>query len=144
MHEIVVPCAGRLQPEHLLKAFEQGSDAAVVVGCASDNCHYHEGSRRCARRIEYVASLLDEIGLGADRLIFAQLPGSALQDLALGAGRADSVAEPDVAGIRARLEALRELVDERLRTLPPDPMHQTIFPQSTDIELDDQDDDDYY
>jgi len=33
VQEVVVPCAGRLQPEHLLKAFEGGADAVAVVCC---------------------------------------------------------------------------------------------------------------
>jgi coenzyme F420-reducing hydrogenase delta subunit len=142
MHEVAVPCVGRLQPEHLLKAFEAGSDAAVVIGCASDNCHYHEGSRRCQRRVEYVAHLLDEIGLGSERLIFGQLAGSARQDLALGEGRSPGETTFDAADTLAKLDALRALVAERLRSLPPDPMHRTIFPETTDSELDDQDEGD--
>lgn len=142
MHRVVVPCAGRLQPEHLLKAFEAGSDATVVLGCAKDNCHYHEGSRRCHRRVEYVAQLLDEIGLGAQRLIFAQLPGSARQDLATGESLTRvAEASPDPS-VTAKLAELRDLVIERVRDLPTDPLHKTQFPETMDSELEDQDESD--
>jgi coenzyme F420-reducing hydrogenase delta subunit len=77
VHEVVIPCAGRLQPEHLLKAFEAGADAVCVVMCAGDECRYLEGSRRADRRAEYVKGLLDEIGLGGQRLLVLQLAASA-------------------------------------------------------------------
>jgi len=76
VHDIVLPCTGRLQPEHLLKAFEAGADAVCVVACGADSCHYLEGSRRVERRVGYVRELLDEIGLGADRLTVLHLAAS--------------------------------------------------------------------
>ena len=66
---IRVPCSGKLQPEHLLKAFEAGADLVVVLTCSDGDCRYLEGRRRIERRIDYVRGLLDEIGLGAERLL---------------------------------------------------------------------------
>ncbi|MGA2501350.1 MAG: hydrogenase iron-sulfur subunit, partial [Tepidisphaeraceae bacterium] len=63
--EVIVPCAGRLQPEHLLRIFEAGTDLLCVVACEEDNCHNLEGSCRATRRVRYVQGMLDEIGLGA-------------------------------------------------------------------------------
>ena len=54
VREILVPCTGRLQPEHVLKAFESGSGVVSIVACEEDNCHYLEGSKRCARRADYL------------------------------------------------------------------------------------------
>ena len=31
VHEVALPCTGKLQPEHLLKAFEAGADAVCVI-----------------------------------------------------------------------------------------------------------------
>jgi F420-non-reducing hydrogenase iron-sulfur subunit len=87
VQQVVVPCSGRLQPEHVLKAFESGSSVVAIIGCEDDNCHYLEGSMRCSRRVEYLRSLLNEIGLGDERLLFFRLPGSAAQDLAVASGR---------------------------------------------------------
>src|SRR5512140_3188435 len=42
VQEVEVPCSGRLQPEHLLRPFEAGVDAVVVVACEEANCHYLE------------------------------------------------------------------------------------------------------
>jgi len=73
VHEVALPCTGRLQPEHLLKAFEAGADAVCVITCAGDNCHYLEGSERAERRVEHVRELLNEIGLGGQRLLVFHL-----------------------------------------------------------------------
>jgi len=74
VRQIVIPCAGRLQPEHVLKAFESGSSVVSIIACQDDNCHFIEGSRRCALRVDYVRSILNEIGLGDERLLLSYLP----------------------------------------------------------------------
>jgi F420-non-reducing hydrogenase iron-sulfur subunit len=66
---IRVPCSGKLQPEHLLKAFETGADLVVVLTCGDGDCRYLEGRRRIERRLDYVRGILDEIGLGGARLL---------------------------------------------------------------------------
>jgi coenzyme F420-reducing hydrogenase delta subunit len=76
VHEVALPCTGRLQPEHLLKALEAGADLVCVVACAKSDCHHLEGNRRAERRIGYVEKLLDEIGLGGERLMLFHLAGS--------------------------------------------------------------------
>jgi coenzyme F420-reducing hydrogenase delta subunit len=134
--EIVVPCTGRLQPEHVLKAFEAGASLVAVAACAEDNCHYLEGSKRCARRVDYLRSMLDAIGLGGERLLLFHLPGTAAEDMALAAGRAVAAAPaPSVAEVRER-------VREALAGLPPNPMHAVPVAagdsfQETDISDDD-------
>lgn len=53
---------------YLLRAFESGSDAVVVMVCPEDQCRYIEGSIRAKKRVNWVRNLLDEIGLGGNRL----------------------------------------------------------------------------
>ena len=72
--EVALPCSGRLQPAHLLKAFEAGADAVCVITCAGGDCLYLEGGLRLERRVQYVRGLLDEIGLGGERLLLCELP----------------------------------------------------------------------
>ena len=118
--QIIVPCAGRLQPEHVLRAFEAGSSIVSVVACQEDNCHHAEGSLRCARRADYIRSLLNEIGLGDERLLLLHLPGSAKQDLDLIAGR--PVSEPDGDLLKAQIAGVRDQVLEALRSCLPNPL----------------------
>jgi len=74
VHEISVPCSGRLQPEHFLKAFEEGADLVLVLTCSDGDCRYLEGQRRVRHRIDYVRGLLDEVGLGGERLVVLESP----------------------------------------------------------------------
>jgi F420-non-reducing hydrogenase iron-sulfur subunit len=63
-----IPCSGKTDTLHLLKAFEEGMDAVFVAGCKKGMCHYLEGNYNAERRVDYVKSLLDEIGIGGQRL----------------------------------------------------------------------------
>ncbi|MCY3024264.1 MAG: hydrogenase iron-sulfur subunit [Planctomycetota bacterium] len=124
-HEVMVPCTGKLQPEHLLKAFEAGADLVCVIACDAGNCHYLEGSRRAERRVAHVRQLLDDIGLGGERLLMFQLPGSAKEDMAMGCQPTthgpDARATEEVAG---RLKAIADEIAGSLKTLGLSPLRQ--------------------
>jgi len=119
--EILVPCTGRIQPEHVLKALESGADLVCAIGCKQDNCHYLEGSKRCERRIDYLRSILAEIGHSGERLLFATLPGTAAEDMALAAGKPVRARED----LSAEFAALRDRLSEVLAALPPNLLHAT-------------------
>jgi coenzyme F420-reducing hydrogenase delta subunit len=70
---IHVPCTGKLEMEHVLQAFEKGADGVLVAGCLEGGCHFLEGNLRAKRRIGHVRLLLDEIGIGAERLRMVNL-----------------------------------------------------------------------
>ena len=138
VQEVVVPCAGRLQPEHFLKAFEAGADAVGVVCCEEGNCHHHEGSKRCRRRVEAVSAMLGQIGLGQERLMLFHLPGSAVQDMSLGAGEATRAsADPTV---MAKVATLRDEFVARVGTLAPNPLRTIALPENVSYELESEDD----
>jgi hypothetical protein len=126
MHEVVLPCTGKLQPEHLLKAFETGARAVCVIACAADNCHYLEGSRRAERRVEYVRELLDEIGLDSERLMLFHLPGSAHEDMTSGCTLAEGSTGTQLSQeeLDSRLAAICEEVMAKLDALEPNPLSQ--------------------
>jgi F420-non-reducing hydrogenase iron-sulfur subunit len=124
VQQVIIPCAGRLQPEHVLRAFENGSTVVSVVACQEDNCHHIEGSRRCSRRVDYLRSILNEIGLGEERLLLSCLPGSAMEDLALATGK--SAGKGISGSMDAQVAAIRDQVVQALRTLPPNPLQQTV------------------
>jgi len=120
VRQIVIPCAGRLQPENVLKAFESGSDVVAVTACEEGNCHYAEGSRRCALRVEFIRSLLQEIGLGEGRLLLCHLPGSAAEDLKLTSG--DPEVSSSSESLEAKIAEIRDQIAEALRVCPPNPL----------------------
>jgi len=61
-------CTGKVDVLYLLKAFEAGADAVMVSGCEIGDCHFLEGNLRAKERVAHAKTLLDEVGLGADRL----------------------------------------------------------------------------
>lgn len=121
VRQFLIPCAGRLQPEHVLKAFESGASLVCAVACVEDNCHYVEGSTRCARRADYIRSILQEIGLGAERLMLFHLPGTAMEDMAVAARR--QVPRVATGELEFGTFAIRDATMQRLRALPPNPLH---------------------
>ena len=129
VHQVIIPCAGRLQPEHVLKAVESGSQVVSVIACEEDNCHFAEGSRRCTIRVEYIRSLLNEIGLGEGRLLLSYLPGSAVEDLNIAAGKPNPTNQTNA--LRVSVQAIREQVIEALRTCPPNPLLE-LYPDVSD------------
>lgn len=65
---VEIPCTGRVEATEMLHAFERGVDGLMVAGCLEGECHYLEGNLNAKRRVKYVADLLDEIGLGQERI----------------------------------------------------------------------------
>ena len=97
---IRLPCTGKVDIEYILKAFEQGADGVYVVSCTIGNCHHERGNVRATKRVEYAKKLLDDIGLGRDRLGMYYVSG--------GQGQAFA-------------DAAREMTT-RVRRLGPNPM----------------------
>ena len=71
-----LPCTGKTDIRYLLQAFEQGADGVYVVGCPIGNCHHVRGNERGRARVKRARKILDEIGLGADRLDMFFMSGS--------------------------------------------------------------------
>jgi len=65
---VKLPCTGRLDPLYVLQAFEKGADGVFVAGCLEGNCHYLSGNTQAARRVSFLKKLLDEVGVGGERL----------------------------------------------------------------------------
>jgi len=122
VHEVALPCTGRLQPEHLLKAFESGADAVCVITCAGDNCHYLEGSERAERRVEHVRELLNEIGLGGQRLLVFRLAASRQEEAT--PGRAPKAPSPGKQLNQGSLAEIFDIVVAGLGAIQPNPLRQ--------------------
>lgn len=65
---VKVPCTGRVDVIHLLKALEEGADGVCLVGCREGDCHYLTGNLRALKRVAYTKQLLDECGIGSERV----------------------------------------------------------------------------
>lgn len=65
---VKLPCTGKTDARYLLKAFEDGADGVYIVACPKGNCHHVRGNERGELRMQRTKTILDEIGLGAERL----------------------------------------------------------------------------
>jgi len=65
---IKLPCTGKIDVLYLLKAFQNGADGVYVAGCMEGDCHYLTGNLRARKRVEYAKKILDEVGIGGERL----------------------------------------------------------------------------
>jgi F420-non-reducing hydrogenase iron-sulfur subunit len=97
---IQVPCTGRVDIIHLLKAIEDGADGVYVAGCLEGECHFLTGNLKAKKRVQYVKKVLKEIGMEPERV--------EMYNLSAGEG-------PRFA------EIAREMVD-RIKKLGPSPV----------------------
>jgi coenzyme F420-reducing hydrogenase delta subunit len=65
---IRVPCTGKLDILHILRAFEKGADGVYAVGCMEGDCHFNSGNFRARKRIAQAQKILNVIGISGDRV----------------------------------------------------------------------------
>jgi F420-non-reducing hydrogenase iron-sulfur subunit len=97
---IRLPCTGKTDVRYLLEAFEQGADGVYIVACPIGNCHHVRGNERGLARLKRTKQILDEIGIGGDRLEMFFMSGSQAH---------------------AYMEAAQTMTD-RIRQLGPNPL----------------------
>jgi len=100
-----IPCAGRLEYTHLLKALEEFADAVYVITCPEGACRYLEGNKRAIKRVLRIRTIIEDIGLEKERL-----------DIVIGSSEE-----------RKTLTAFCEELIERASSLPPSPVHKNRF-----------------
>ena len=77
-----IPCSGRLEPVHLLRALETFADGAFVVTCPAGACRYFEGNLRVQKRVARAREIIVSIGLEAGRVGIVMEPTGAPRKLA--------------------------------------------------------------
>lgn len=75
---ISLPCSGKADLLYLVKAFETGADGLALITCGKNECHYLEGNLRSPKRAEGVNSLLEEIGMGKERIAVLTVNGEGI------------------------------------------------------------------
>ena len=65
---IRVPCTGKVDIIHILRAFEKGADGVCVIGCMEGECHFKSGNFRARKHVEQAQKILDTIGIGGERV----------------------------------------------------------------------------
>ena len=117
-----MPCTGKTDVRYLLEAFEQGADGAYIVACPIGNCHHVRGNERGRARMQRAKQILDEIGLGGERLDMFFMSGSQAQAYANAA----------------------QTMTERVRKLGPNPLKakdESGRMKAEDVKIADEEDD---
>lgn len=65
---IRVPCTGKVDAIHIMKALEKGADGVYVAGCLEGDCHFKTGNTRANLRVNHVKKYLEDIGWSPDRV----------------------------------------------------------------------------
>ena len=65
---VKVPCTGKVDTLHLMRALQKGADGVLVAGCLEGDCHFRNGNLRARKRVAYVQELLEDIGIGSQRV----------------------------------------------------------------------------
>jgi F420-non-reducing hydrogenase iron-sulfur subunit len=65
---IKLPCTGKLEVIHLLRAIEAGADGVYAAGCLEGECHYLKGNLWARKRVDHVKDLLAELGIEPERV----------------------------------------------------------------------------
>lgn len=65
---VQVPCTGRIDLIHILKALEEGADGVMVAGCLEGECHFLTGNLKARKRVNHVRKILEDIGIEPARV----------------------------------------------------------------------------
>ncbi|HBT95864.1 MAG TPA: hydrogenase iron-sulfur subunit [Coriobacteriia bacterium] len=71
-----VPCSGRVNPQYILTALNQGVDGVLVCGCHPGDCHYVSGNYYAKRRLMAFRRMLQYTGLEPERFQVRWISGS--------------------------------------------------------------------
>ena len=63
-----VMCSGRVEPHLILKTLRAGADGILVTGCHPGDCHYISGNERARERVNRVHLILENLGIGRERV----------------------------------------------------------------------------
>lgn len=69
-----MPCTGRVDNLHVMKAFERGADGVIVTGCEPGRCNYATGNLNAEKRLRWIGDWLRAIGLDSARARMVHLP----------------------------------------------------------------------
>ncbi len=71
-----VMCSGRVEPTFVLKAFREGADGVLILGCHPGDCHYHSGNYKTLKRYHVLKKYLEQMGIEGDRILLEWVSAS--------------------------------------------------------------------
>jgi F420-non-reducing hydrogenase iron-sulfur subunit len=62
-----IMCTGRMDPQFVLKAYQEGADGVLILGCHPGDCHYKEQNFRMIQRHRLFLQLIRQYGIDEAR-----------------------------------------------------------------------------
>ena len=69
---IRVLCSSRINPTHIVKAFEQGAKGVLGIGCADHSCHYN-AVKATSEHYKIAKNIIKTLGLEPQRIRFERI-----------------------------------------------------------------------
>lgn len=66
---IPVVCSGKIDTDHILKAFRAGADGVLILGCPEGHCHFQDGNYQTRKKVFVIHKVLDAFGIEPERLV---------------------------------------------------------------------------
>ena len=68
MNWIPVICSGKIDTNHILKAFRSGADGVLILGCPEGHCHFQDGNFQTRKKVYLIHKVMDAFGIEPERL----------------------------------------------------------------------------
>jgi len=65
---IPVICSGKIEVETILRAFRDGADGVLILGCPDGQCHFQDGNFQLQKRLTLLGKVLDQFGIDQHRV----------------------------------------------------------------------------
>ena len=81
---VPIICTGKIDATYITKAFEEGADGVLILGCPEGDCHYQDGNYEAKKRVYLLRMLLDSMGIEKERIrieLDADATGNRIQQL---------------------------------------------------------------
>lgn len=65
---VPVFCSGKLDSTHILKAFKQGVDGVLILGCPEGDCHFQDGNYQTRKKVHLLQRVMASFGIEPERL----------------------------------------------------------------------------
>ena len=65
---VPVFCSGKLDSTHILKAFKQGVDGILILGCPDGDCHFQDGNYQTRKKVHLLQRVMASFGIEPERL----------------------------------------------------------------------------
>ncbi|MEW5707185.1 MAG: FAD-dependent oxidoreductase [Actinomycetota bacterium] len=82
VNQVSMFCNNRIDTIHILAAFEAGADGVMVAACPDEKCRHNKGTDWPKIRVARVKNILNDTGIGAERLELAKIEKGSAEALA--------------------------------------------------------------